>query len=1128
MTTLKLFVERRKQFLVSLMMFLLLNILFFSSKTFGQTTDAVPCNAHRWEGGDGWRLNDLPKGIVRCTSSAEEESIPKDVIHPYNSSSFTIQSDCFGSPNEGDDVIWMNFDVRPFAGSFQYQLGIGGGSTGELAWALYYSNAFTPGLNNNGLSGDCSDLTPSTCGVVESNGWQTLNVPKFPEPTNYYIAIWSTVGSVLDKNINFKARFGCGEIPISCILEKSLSASTACMGDGTYTACQDFVGCNGKWTLTDNAAVKASSYDVKTYALDGVTVIDHFTSTDLNTMPITYELTNLGSGGPIKATVCATYSTGNNFDISLTGSGISNPPANYTCTANESFSGTGLTTVTTPAATPTQPDCTTSTGTVQVTNYVDGVTYTLTKGGIVYTADNTGLFSGVVPGTYILSASLTGSCSSTGNNVLVNDAPATPDKPAATVVTQPNCTTSTGSVQVSNHVNGDTYTLTNGGTVYTADNTGLFSGVVPGTYIFVTENGSCSATGDNVIVDPQPAKPAAPAASGDVQCQQSPIQTLTATTTSGENIVWYDAAIGGNNVANPTLSSVGTVTFYAEAVGSNGCHSISRTEATLTINAAPAAPLANGVVQCQQSQLQTLTATATAPGGGSIVWYDAATGGNKVANLTLSSVGTVTYYAEAVSSNGCHSLSRTAATLTVNALPAITGTLSVCAGSTTQLAGSVTAASSNPWVSSAPLKATVSSTGLVTGVAAGTANITYTNSNGCSRTVTVTVNARIICATFNGDYFKNTASTTTGGTASVTLSYNISGAGTCNNIGGLAASDFIVTFSADPGIGSVTLGTKTYVSGILTIPATITLQNNAYSGTVQFTLSINNSNFTIGDCLDVPLVTVSTKAEGFVTGGGYIIPTNAGGSKGTTGVNGSKNNFGFNIKWNRALNKLQGNWNTIIRRIEGSVIHLYQVKSSQATSLVISQISATSSKAEITFSAVNLKDLKTGSASGGGTLNIIVYDNGEPGGGVDRIYFSVKDGANNLWYTTASDGTVDLLTKGNIQIHKLDVAAATTLATVSTQPAMIDIGVSKLSVSAYPNPFTDKVKFSIESPVSGKASLDIYNVMGQKLHTVYQGYLFAGTKQVIDYHVPSIYRGSLLYTLKVGNHQVTGKVIQIK
>jgi hypothetical protein len=86
-----------------------------------------------------------------------------------------------------------------------------------------------------------------------------------------------------------------------------------------------------------------------------------------------------------------------------------------------------------------------------------------------------------------------------------------------------------------------------------------------------------------------------------------------------------------------------------------------------------------------------------------------------------------------------------------------------------------------------------------------------------------------------------------------------------------------------------------------------------------------------------------------------------------------------------------------------------------------------------------------------------------------------------------------------------------------------------LSVTAYPNPFTDKVTFSISSTVSGKASLDVYNILGQKVQNVYQGYLFAGKAQIVEYKAPSsIYKSTLIYILRVGNEQVNGKVIQIK
>jgi hypothetical protein len=71
-------------------------------------------------------------------------------------------------------------------------------------------------------------------------------------------------------------------------------------------------------------------------------------------------------------------------------------------------------------------------------------------------------------------------------------------------------------------------------------------------------------------------------------------------------------------------------------------------------------------------------------------------------------------------------------TITVNSLPTISGGASVCEKVTLQLTGGGTAATTNPWTSSNTAVATISNSGLVTGVSAGTTTITYTNNNGCS------------------------------------------------------------------------------------------------------------------------------------------------------------------------------------------------------------------------------------------------------------------------------------------------------------------------------------------------------------------------------------------------------------
>ena len=75
------------------------------------------------------------------------------------------------------------------------------------------------------------------------------------------------------------------------------------------------------------------------------------------------------------------------------------------------------------------------------------------------------------------------------------------------------------------------------------------------------------------------------------------------------------------------------------------------------------------------------------------------------------------------------------ATVTIKALPVISGNLKVCAiGSTSQLTSTDAPATTSPWVSSSPGVATVNASGLVTAISVGTATITFTNNGGCSST----------------------------------------------------------------------------------------------------------------------------------------------------------------------------------------------------------------------------------------------------------------------------------------------------------------------------------------------------------------------------------------------------------
>jgi hypothetical protein len=87
--------------------------------------------------------------------------------------------------------------------------------------------------------------------------------------------------------------------------------------------------------------------------------------------------------------------------------------------------------------------------------------------------------------------------------------------------------------------------------------------------------------------------------------------------------------------------------------------------------------------------------------------------------------------------------------------------------------------------------------------------------------------------------------------------------------------------------------------------------------------------------------------------------------------------------------------------------------------------------------------------------------------------------------------------------------------------------IGKLKVSTFPNPYRNNVRFVIESPVSGQAILDVYTIAGQKVQTLFNGHIEANETRMIDYK-PTVANGMLIYTLRIGNRQVTGKLIGLK
>ena len=157
--------------------------------------------------------------------------------------------------------------------------------------------------------------------------------------------------------------------------------------------------------------------------------------------------------------------------------------------------------------------------------------------------------------------------------------------------------------------------------------------------------------------------------------------------------------------------------------------------------------------------------------------------------------------------------------------------------------------------------------------------------------------------------------------------------------------------------------------------------------------------------------------------------------------------------------------------------------------------------------------------------------------------YSIKNGAAGQWHscpvflTVAAGDVTGLKVKSPAgcvsaaancnticQTDPVACAGGDVISRTAPQQMTIEDG-SQLRVKAYPNPFSDKVKFVVSVPVEGEGVLDLYNMMGQRIKNIYTGHFKAGT-QNFELSLPGNQVATLVYVLRVAGKQVTGKLVQ--
>lgn len=256
----------------------------------------------------------------------------------------------------------------------------------------------------------------------------------------------------------------------------------------------------------------------------------------------------------------------------------------------------------------------------------------------------------------------------------------------------------------------------------------------------------------------------------------------------------------------------------------------------------------------------------------------------------------------------------------------------------------------------------------------------------------------------------------------------------------------------------------------------------------QFTIGIVVSNYyTRNSSADNTIVTVSKPLDNFITGGGYIVLTDksAGQKAGTQGTN---NNFGFNVKYNKNGTNLQGNMNTIIRRMEGDgILHVYQIKGNSMTSLAVNSSVSTAKTATFNGKA-SIQDITDPTApqsiDGNATLLVTITDRGEPGN-TDDIGITVWNKSGGLWYSSNWNGTKTVnqtLAGGNLKVNGANYnAASANTATLKVAQESMNIVPQKLELTVFPNPAVHSFTVSLKSSTAEKIAVRVIDILGRAI-----------------------------------------------
>ncbi|ANE51212.1 hypothetical protein SY85_12550 [Flavisolibacter tropicus] len=572
------------------------------------------------------------------------------------------------------------------------------------------------------------------------------------------------------------------------------------------------------------------------------------------------------------------------------------------------------------------------------------------------------------------------------------------------------------------------------------------------------------------------------------------------TAQAGYTYSWSSTPAGYSSASsNPMMNPPATITYTVRKTKtSSGC--FADASATVIVNNAPVTVSAGAAfTKSCTSNVNGATIGETPVDGFSYSWSPA-TGlsDDKIGNPTANPSATTTYtVTKTDNTSGCSK--QASVTVTVDNTP-----ISVAAGN--NFTKTCTQNTNGATIGETPVTGYTYSWLPITGLSNAsignpTANpgstTTYTvtktyTSSGCSNTASVTVtvdNGGVNINGIGGAFTKTCTQNTNGGT-----------------IGETPVSGFTYSWSPAASLSNDKIGNPT-ANPTATTTYTVTKTNTATGCSAQanVTVTVDNGPVTVSGIGGAFTKTCTTN-----TGGNII---------GETPVN------GFSYSWSPATglsNDKIGNPNA-----NPSATTTYTVTKTNTNTGCFRQatVTVTVNNTVPTFTVCLVQPTLCANSGGvtftatGGSGFEYSIDNGahyQTG----NSFTGLGSGSVTGFLVRNSFGCVSTPANCNTTSQCESLLSSPTTAS-QQQTEILDQG---LKVKAYPNPFNNRIRFEVNATEAGNGSLEVYNTLGQKVKTVYRGFMKSGI-QTFELNVPANQHSTLIYIFKMGSKQVTGKLV---